>query len=232
MGNKLLLHAEKIDKRFGPTHAVKEVSLDFYEGEIHALIGENGSGKSTFTNMLTGILPIGSGTFTLSGEQVAPKNQVDANHHGIAIVVQETGTLSGLTVAENMFLGDEDQFIKNGLKDTRAMNKKAQELLDAYGLSYIKATSAVDMYNFEDRKLVEIVRSTYFDPKILVVDETTTALSQSGRDKLFEVMRDVRAKGHCVIFISHDMAEVMDMSDRTSILRDGEHHDRRRERGR
>ena len=78
--------------------------------------------------MLTGILPIGSGTFTLSGEQVAPKNQVDANHHGIAIVVQETGTLSGLTVAENMFLGDEDQFIKNGLKDTRAMNKKAQEL--------------------------------------------------------------------------------------------------------
>lgn len=222
MGNKLLLHAEKIDKRFGPTHAVKEVSLDFYEGEIHALIGENGSGKSTFTNMLTGILPIGSGTFTLSGEQVAPKNQVDANHHGIAIVVQETGTLSGLTVAENMFLGDEDQFIKNGLKDTRAMNKKAQELLDAYGLSYIKATSAVDMYNFEDRKLVEIVRSTYFDPKILVVDETTTALSQSGRDKLFEVMRDVRAKGHCVIFISHDMAEVMDMSDRISILRDGD----------
>ena len=91
MEKKLLLHAEKMDKRFGPTHAVNEVSLDFYEGEIHALIGENGSGKSTFTNMLTGILPIGSGTFTLQGEDVAPKNQVDANHHGIAIVVQETG---------------------------------------------------------------------------------------------------------------------------------------------
>ena len=107
MSDKLLLHAEKIDKKFGPTHAVKEVSLDFYAGEIHALIGENGSGKSTFTNMLTGILPIGSGTFTLDGEQIAPKNQVDGNHHGVAVIVQELGTLNGLTVAENLFLGDE-----------------------------------------------------------------------------------------------------------------------------
>ncbi len=223
MEKKLLLHAEQIDKSFGPTHAVKHVSLDFYEGEIHALIGENGSGKSTFTNMLTGILPIGSGTFTLAGEQVAPKNQVDANHHGIAVVVQEMGTLSGLTVAENMFLGDEDQFIKNGLKNTAAMNRKAQELLDKYGLGYIKATSVIDNYDFEARKLVEIVRSTYFDPKILVVDETTTALSQKGRDKLFEVMRHVRELGHCVIFISHDMAEILEMSDRISILRDGDY---------
>lgn len=221
MSNKLLLHAEKIDKSFGPTHAVNEVSLDFYEGEIHALIGENGSGKSTFTNMLTGILPIGSGTFTLDGGDVAPKNQVDANHHGIAIVVQETGTLSGLTVAENMFLGDEDQFARGGIKDSVAMNRKAQELLDAYGLGHIKATSVIDNYDFEDRKLVEIVKSTWFDPKVLVIDETTTALSQSGRQKLFEVMRHVRDLGHCVIFISHDMGEVLDMSDRISILRDG-----------
>ena len=221
MDKKLLLHAEKMDKRFGPTHAVNEVSLDFYEGEIHALIGENGSGKSTFTNMLTGILPIGSGTFTLQGENVAPKNQVDANHHGIAIVVQETGTLSGLTVAENMFLGDEDQFISKGIKDTAAMNKKAQELLDSYDLGYIKATSSIDNYDFEDRKLVEIVKSTWFEPKVLVIDETTTALSQKGRDKLFEVMNHVRDLGHCVIFISHDMAEVLKMADRISILRDG-----------
>ena len=118
--NKLLLHAEKIDKKFGPTHAVKEVSLDFYAGEIHALIGENGSGKSTFTNMLTGILPIGGGTFTLDGEQIAPKNQVDGNHHGVAVIVQELGTLNGLTVAENLFLGDEDRFMKYGIKNTAA----------------------------------------------------------------------------------------------------------------
>ena len=222
MEQKLLLHAEKIDKRFGPTHAVNEVSLDFLEGEVHALIGENGSGKSTFTNMLTGILPIGSGTFTLMGHDVAPKNQVDANHQGIAIVVQETGTLGGLSVADNMFLGDEDQFIRWGIKDTAAMNRKAQELLDSYGLGYIKATSIIDNYDFEDRKLVEIVKSTWFDPKVLVIDETTTALSQKGRDKLFEVMDHVRELGHCVIFISHDMGEVLKMADRISILRDGD----------
>ncbi|MCC6103092.1 MAG: ATP-binding cassette domain-containing protein, partial [Olegusella sp.] len=99
---ELLLHAEQIDKRFGPTHAVNHVTLDFYKGEVHCLIGENGSGKSTFTNMLTGILPIGSGTFTLEGKEIAPRNQIDANHHGISIVVQEQGTLDGLTVAENM----------------------------------------------------------------------------------------------------------------------------------
>jgi ribose transport system ATP-binding protein len=218
----VMLHAVGIDKQFGITHAVDHVSLDFYKGEIHALIGENGSGKSTFTNMLTGIISIGEGTFTLDGEQIAPKNQVDGNHHGVAVVVQETGTLSALTVAENLFLGDEDQFIKNGLKNTSAMNKKAQELLDSYGLERIKATSQIDNYDFEDRKLVEIVRSTWFDPKVLVVDETTTALSQSGREQLFKVMMHVRELGHTVIFISHDLEEVLTMSDTISVLRDGE----------
>lgn len=220
---ELLLHADKIDKSFGPTHAVDHVSLDFYKGEVHCLIGENGSGKSTFTNMLTGILPIGSGTFTLEGKDVAPKNQVDANHHGIAIIVQEQGTLDGLTVAENMFLGDENQFIKNGIKNTGAMIKKAQELLDSYGFDYIKAGDPIENYTFEERKLVEIVKSTWFNPKILVVDETTTALSQDGRYELFKVINRVRDHGDCVIMIDHDMDIVMSISNRISILRDGEY---------
>ena len=213
MAKEIMLHAVGIDKQFGPTHAVDHVSLDFYKGEIHALIGENGSGKSTFTNMPTGIIPIGEGTFELDGEQIAPKNQVDANHHGAAVIVQEQGTLDGLTVAENMFLGDEDQFITGGIKNTGAMVRKAQELLDSYGLDYIKATDPIENYNFEDRKLVEIVKSTWFAPKVLVVDETTTALSQNGRAELFNVMNKVREDGRTVIFISHDMAEVLSMSD-------------------
>ncbi len=218
---RLLLHADKIDKQFGITHAVDHVSLDFYHGEIHALIGENGSGKSTFTNMLTGIYSIGSGKFILDGKEVHPKNQVDANRHGISIIVQEIGTLSGLTVAENIFLGNEDEFIHNGIKNTSAMNKKAQELLDRYGLSRIRSSAVIDSYNFEDRKLIEIVKSTHFNPKIVVVDETTTALSQDGRDELFKVMNQVRDGGNCVIFISHDLEEVIERSDRISILRHG-----------
>ena len=220
---ELLLHAEQIDKAFGPTHAVDHVSLDFYKGEVHCLIGENGSGKSTFTNMLTGILPIGSGTFTLEGQEVAPTNQVDANHHGIAIIVQEQGTLDGLTVAENMFLGDEGQFMHNGIKNTGAMVKKAQELLDDYGFNYIKAADPIENYTFEERKLVEIVKATWFNPKVLVVDETTTALSQDGRYELFKVINRVRDHGDCVIMIDHDMDIVMSMADRISVLRDGEY---------
>ncbi|MBR1901099.1 MAG: sugar ABC transporter ATP-binding protein [Lachnospiraceae bacterium] len=222
---KLLLRATDIDKQFGITHAVDHVSIDFYHNEIHALIGENGSGKSTFTNMLTGIYSLGGGTFTLDGQEVHAKNQVDANRHGIAIIVQEMGTLSGLTVAENIFLGEEDPFISHGVKNTAAMNKKAQELLDSYGFGRIRANAIIDTYNFEDRKLVEIVKSTYFDPKILVVDETTTALNHSGRVELFKHMRRLRDLGSCVIFISHDLDEVLEMSDRISVLRDGEYID-------
>ena len=218
-----MLRATDIDKQFGITHAVDHVSIDFYHNEIHALIGENGSGKSTFTNMLTGIYSLGGGTFTLDGENVHAKNQVDANRHGIAIIVQETGTLSGLTVAENIFLGEEDPFISHGVKNTAAMNKKAQELLDSYGFGRIRAGAIIDTYNFEDRKLVEIVKATYFDPKVLVVDETTTALNHSGRVELFKHMRRLRDLGSCVIFISHDLDEVLEMSDRVSVLRDGEY---------
>lgn len=220
--SNLLLKAEHIDKYFGVTHAVKDVSLEFEKGEIHALIGENGSGKSTFTNMLCGIYEMGDGKFTLDGKEVRPKNQVDANHEGISIIVQEMGTLSGLTVAENIFLGNEDQFVRKGIKNTAKMNKKAQEYLNEYGFERIVATSVIDHYNFEDRKLIEIVKATYFKPKVVVVDETTTALSQSGRDELFKHMRRLKELGSCIIFISHDLEEILTLSDRISILRDGD----------
>ena len=218
---EILLRAENIDKHFGITHALDNVSFTFEKGEIHALIGENGSGKSTLTSCLTGIYQKDSGKFILEGKEITATNQVEANHQGVAIIVQEIGTLSGLTVAENIFLGNEDQFTKHGIKNTAAMNKKAQEYLDSYGFNYIDATKVIDDYNFEDRKLVEIVKSTYFNPKVLVVDETTTALGQKGREELFKVMHRVRDTGNCVIFISHDLPEVLDKSDTITIMRDG-----------
>lgn len=221
MSDELRLEAVDVCKSFGITKAVQHVSEKFYKGEVHALIGENGSGKSTLTNMLTGIYTKDSGKFILDGEEVNAHDQVDANNHGIAIIVQELGTLDGLTVAENIFLGHEDMFVKHGIKNTGAMNKKANELLKQYGFGRIKAGDMVDDYNFEDRKLVEIVKSTYFNPKVLVVDETTTALSQEGREELYKVMNRVRDYGGTVIFISHDLPEVLDKSDRITILRDG-----------
>ena len=225
MEKKVLLQAEHIDKRFGITHAVNDVSLTIAAGEVRGLIGENGSGKSTFCQMLCGIYTIGGGTFTLDGQELHIRNQVEANDAGISIIVQEMGTLSGLTVAENIFLGHETPFMHFGVKDTRAMNREAQRLLDEYGFGRIRAGQMIDQYNFEDRKLVEIVKATYMKPKILVIDETTTALSQNGRLELYKIMDAVRADGRSVIFISHDLGEVLARTDTVSVLRDGEYID-------
>ena len=122
--SEVRLQVKNLCKNFGITKAVQNVSFNVNKGEVHALIGENGSGKSTLTNMLTGIYSIGSGTFILDGKEVHPKNQVEANEEGISIIVQELGTLSGLTVAENIFLGHEDQFVHCGIKNTNAMNNE------------------------------------------------------------------------------------------------------------
>ena len=219
--SQVLLKAENINKYFGATRAVADLNLELFTGEIHGLIGENGSGKSTFSSMLCGIHTISSGTLTLLGKEIRPKSQVEANKIGISIIVQEMGTLPGLTVAENLFLGEEDRFMHGIVKNSRAMNKEAQKLLDSYGFNHIKASKMIDHYSFEERKLVEIVKATYFNPKILVVDETTTALSHDGRQELFKVMNKTRERGSTVIFISHDLDEVLEHTDRVSVLRDG-----------
>ncbi|MDY6323316.1 MAG: sugar ABC transporter ATP-binding protein [Succinivibrio sp.] len=220
------LQVRNISKTFGITKALKDVSFDIQPGTVHALIGENGSGKSTLTNMLTGIYTMESGKFILDGKEIHPKNQVDANNQGISIIVQELGTLSGLTVAENIFLGHEEQFMHfKFYRDTRAMNAEANRLLRLYGFDRIKAEHLVDDYNFEDRKLIEIVKATYFKPRIVVIDETTTALSQEGREELYKHMARIRREGNMVIFISHDLSEVLDKSDNITVLRDGTYID-------
>ena len=219
---KPILVAEKIDKSFGITHAVNHVSLSLDAGEIRGLIGENGSGKSTFCSLLCGIYPMDSGTFFLNGTKLDIHNQVEGNRQGVSIIVQEMGTLAGLTVAENIFLGNEGRFVKRGIKNTGAMNREAQSLLNAHGFDRIKASMMIDAHNFEDRKLIEIVKATYFKPKVVVVDETTTALSQYGREKLYGIMKSIRDDGRTVIFISHDLVEVLSHTDTISVLRDGE----------
>lgn len=219
--SEVRLEIQNLCKSFGITKAVQNVSFTVNKGEVHALIGENGSGKSTLTNMLTGIYSIDSGHFILDGKEIHPVNQVEANNEGVSIIVQELGTLSGLTVAENIFLGHEDRFVSHGIKNANAMIREAQTLLDQYGFDRIKAGDMVDDYNFEDRKLVEIVKATYFKPKIVVIDETTTALSQEGREELYKQMNRIRDEGNTIIFISHDLPEVLRMSDTITCLRDG-----------
>lgn len=218
----IIVQSENVSKSFGITKAVVNVSMSFNKGEIRGLIGENGSGKSTFVSMLCGIHTIDEGKFFIDGKELKIKNQVEANLNGISIIVQEMGTLPGLTVAENIFLGHEDRFVKFGVKNTAAMNQEADRLLEKYGFHHISGDSMIDRYNFEDRKLIEIVKATYFGPKIVVIDETTTALSQYGREELYKHMKGIRDQGNTVIFISHDLTEVLEHTDTISVLRDGE----------
>ncbi len=223
--NKIVLIAEQICKTFDVTKAVDHVSLILNRGEIRGLIGENGSGKSTFVAMLCGIYTTDSGSFILDGEEYKPKNQVDAHNKGVSIIVQERGNLPGLTVAENIFLGNESQYTRFGVKNVAKMNRDANDILERYGFNHIKANVIIDNYDFESRKMIELVRATYSDTKIFVVDETTTALSHGGREELYKRMNMVRDAGGTVIFISHDLNEVLEKTDAISVFRDGKYID-------
>ena len=216
-----VLEFKSIRKAFPGVLALDDVSFNISRGEVHGLVGENGAGKSTLIKILCGVYQADGGTILIDGKDACIKQPLDAQRAGIQVMHQEINVVPDMTVAENIFLGHEDQFVHMGIKNTNAMNKKATELLKKYGFERIKAADIIDEYNFEDRKLIEIVKATYFDPKIVVIDETTTALSQEGREELYKHMNRIRESGNSIIFISHDLPEILDKSDTITIMRDG-----------
>jgi ABC-type sugar transport system ATPase subunit len=218
---EVLMQGRGLCKAFGPTIAVDDVTIDIYKGEIRGLIGENGSGKSTLVSIFSGILKADHGSMKFLGNEYAPHDLVAANKCGVSIVVQEMGTIDGLTVSENVFLGDEKQFFKRGFRNSRLMDKKAKALLEEYNLPNIDTSLDVGHYTFEERKLIELVKAVYYGPKLFIVDETTTALSMKGREELYKVIKDVRSRGGTVIFISHDLMEVLGICDSITVFRDG-----------
>jgi ribose transport system ATP-binding protein len=146
MEKQPLFKTENLTKVFGQTVAVDKVSIEIFAGEIHGLIGENGSGKSTITSIANGIQPPSSGKMFFDGKEYAPKNQIDANERGVSIIVQEMSTIDDLTVAENIFFGNENLFAKGGFIDKKAMNKKAAEYLKEYGLERIRPADDISHY--------------------------------------------------------------------------------------
>lgn len=220
---QVLLQADSMRKEFGITQAVKDVSLTIYAGEIRTLIGENGSGKSTLSNMFAGVLVPTSGKMKFHGAEYVPLNVIDARKKGIGLVAQEVGTIENLTVAENMYMGREKEFTRLGMVDRRKMEMTADRALIAAGIDHIHGSENINDLSFEDRKLVEVIMVMDADPDIMIFDETTTALSRNGRDLLYKIMRAQRAKGKSIIFISHDLDEVKMISDRVTVMRDGDY---------
>lgn len=220
---KYLLTVENMSKSFGITHALKGVHLELKSGEVLGLIGENGSGKSTLTSIIAGIQPADSGTICFHGEPYSVKNSVEANEKGICMILQEKATFDNLSVAHNVFVGNEKRFTKCGILNNKKIFQEAEEILHNIGVHDLDVKDKIGNRNFEEGKLVELARAANLNPQILIVDETTTALSQNGRDILYTMMEKIKKEGNSVIFISHDIDEMMDKCDRLTILRDGDY---------
>ena len=215
------LSAHKICKSFGPTRALVDVDVTVRRGEIRGLIGENGSGKSTFSSIVAGAQRSDSGTFELEGKPYDPKHMVDAQNHGISMIVQEMGTIGTISVASNIFIGRLEEYTKLGVVDFKTLNRKANEILASIGASDIKAETLTGRLNFEDRKIVEIARAMVCNPQLLIVDETTTALAHKGRTILYRLIKRMHDENKAVLFISHDLEELVEVCNTITVLRDG-----------
>ncbi len=218
---EVLFEARGICKQYGSTVALNAVDLTVYRGEIRGLIGENGSGKSTISSIAAGMQPADSGTMLLKGQPHAPATMIDGAKAGFGMIVQEMGTISGITVAQNIFLGSEGQFKARGLIDVKKMNDIAKKALENIGFMDCDPAMHIDMLDMQDRKLVEIAKVMWTKPEVLVVDETTTALSQKGRTIIYDLVKRMKKEGKAVLFISHDLDETMAHCDSLTVLRDG-----------
>lgn len=222
MEQTVLVEVKNMCKNFGPTKALRGVDVKFYRGQIRGLVGENGSGKSTITSIISGMQKATSGEMLYKGQPWSPATMVEAQKAGISMVLQEANTIPNCTVAENIFAGRFDEFSKFGIVNISRLNDAAQKLLDSFDIKHIKATDNINQYGFEDRKLIEIVRCVSENTEVFVVDETTTALSHEGRQLLYHLIHKLKDQGKSVIFISHDMGEILEQCTDLTVLRDGE----------
>ena len=215
-----ILNMTGISKSFPGVKALKKVKFDLNEGEIHALMGENGAGKSTLMKILTGIYTRDEGEIVYKGEPIHFKNTREAQAAGICIIHQELQMMTHLTVAQNIFIGREKM---HGIfLDEKSINDMSKELLDKLGLD-IDPKEKVANLTVGKQQMVEIAKAISFHSKVLVLDEPTAALTDTEIDALFKVMRDLRAQGVGMIYISHRMDEIRKITDRVTVMRDGEY---------
>lgn len=219
---EILLEVCGVDKNFGVTVALNNVTFSLERGNVYGLIGENGSGKSTVSSIIAGMQEATRGEIIYKGKVWKPGSMLEAQAHGIGMIVQEAGTIANITVAENIFLGHERMFFKGPFVDKGKLTKTAQELLDRLGIEGFRAEQQTRELDMQRRKIIEIAKCMYWEPDLLIVDETSTALSFEGREFLYRIMREQRENNKCVLFISHDLDEMMEHCDKLTVLRDGD----------
>ncbi len=216
----VILQAKNIDKSFPGVHALKEVNFELRKGEVHALLGENGAGKSTLMKILTGIYSKDSGSIVYEGKEVNFTGPKDAQDAGISIVHQELNLINHLTVAQNIFIGRE---MMNGkIINDKKMNEEAAKLFKLLNID-IDPAETMGNLTVGKQQMCEIAKAISEEAKILIFDEPTTALTDSEIDKLFIIIRELKAKNMGIVYISHRMDEIKVITDRLTVMRDGEY---------
>jgi ribose transport system ATP-binding protein/inositol transport system ATP-binding protein len=220
MGNKLL-EMIGVNKRFPGVYALKGVDFNLESGEVHALLGENGAGKSTLMKILGGIYGIDEGEIFIEGKKVQINSVKDAQGYGVSIIHQEIVLVPYLTIAENIYLGREP-LNNSGFIDKKIMFENAQKFLDDFDLGLSSSTLVNDL-TVAQKQMIEIIKAISFNSKIIVMDEPTSSLSEKEVDFLFNTIRNLKKKGVGMIYISHRMNELMEITDRITVMRDGEY---------
>ena len=214
-----LLRMERIDKSFPGVHALDHVDFDLYEGEVHILLGENGAGKSTLVKILSGSLPADSGRIFIQGEEIRHHSPERASKLGIGMVYQEFSLVPTLTVAENIFLGNPPRN-RAGMIQWRELYRRARQSLETLGVD-IDPRARTGALSVAEQQLTEIARVLSKEPRILLLDEPTSALSDAEVDRLFEIIRRLQNRGVGIIYISHRLDEVARIGTRVTVMRDG-----------
>lgn len=215
---EFILEIKNLSKRFGGIQALESVNLQVRYGEVHALVGENGAGKSTLMNVLGGIIECDQGEVFYKGQPVVFSNPVQSLQAGIAIIHQELAMLPSLNVMDNMFMGR--MKAKNGFISWRDFEKKTREYLAQVGLDIDPYTLVRDL-SISQRQIVEIAKAISMDASMIIMDEPNSSLSESETELLFNVIERLQANNVAVIYVSHKITEVLRISDRISVLRDG-----------
>lgn len=209
-----------VSKHFGAVAALRNAQLDLYSGEAHALVGENGAGKSTIVKILAGVHQPDSGSVLLDGSPARFESAADAQAAGIAVIYQEPTLFPDLSVAENIFMGR--QPVRSWRRiDRRTMRRLVDELFDRLGVR-INPDRPARGLSIADQQIVEIAKAISLDARVLVMDEPTAALSGIEVDRLFSVARSLRDAGTAVLFISHRLDEVFSLCQRVTVMRDGQ----------
>ncbi|MEV4137276.1 sugar ABC transporter ATP-binding protein [Dactylosporangium sp. NPDC049742] len=213
-----MLSMSGISKQFPGVKALEGVDFRLYQGEIHALMGENGAGKSTLIKVLTGVYDIDEGEITLEGRPVRFAGPHQATEAGISTVYQEVNLCANLSVAENIFIGREPT--KFGRIQWGVMRRRATELLQRMELD-LDVTAQLSTYSLAVQQLVAIARAIDVDAKVLVLDEPTSSLDAGEVAQLFRIMRQLKAQGIAIVFVSHFLDQIYEICDRMTILRNG-----------